>query len=363
MLVSDFDFPLPPELIAQQPLADRAASRLLHFERTSGKFTDRVFHDFPALLRNDDLLVFNDSRVIPARLFAQRSGVHAQELSENNPASKEFLKGRIECLLTRRTGENDWQALVRPGRKIGVGEQLTFEGDELKAEVIARGDYGERTLRFAPVMDFYASLERSGHIPLPPYIDRPDTPSDRERYQTVFSDRKNRGSIAAPTAGLHFTQGILQAIRARGIDSAKITLHVGLGTFRPLHEKIVEDNKLHCEDYSISDEAAAKISRAQNEQRRVVAIGTTTARTLEFAAAQSESGKVIASNGSADIFIYPGYKFRVVNALLTNFHLPKSSLLMLVCAFAGKENVMRAYTHAVEERYRFFSYGDCMFVE
>jgi len=363
MLVSDFDFPLPPELIAQQPLADRAASRLLHLERTSGKFTDNVFHDFPSLLREDDLLVFNDSHVIPARLFAHRSGTHAQELSENNPASKDFLKGRIECLLTRRVGEHDWQALVKPGRKIGVGEQLAFEGGELSAEVIARGEFGERTLRFAPVADFFDALERSGHIPLPPYIDRPDTAADRERYQTVYADRANIGSIAAPTAGLHFTEEILQAIRKQGIDSTKITLHVGLGTFRSLHEKIVEHNKLHREDYSINEEAAVKIARARDEKRRVVAIGTTTARTLEFVASQSVKGEVKAGSGAANIFIYPGFDFRVVKALLTNFHLPKSSLLMLVCAFAGKENVMRAYAHAVEERYRFFSYGDCMFVE
>ena len=363
MLVSDFNFPLPPELIAQQPLADRAASRLLHLERIGGKYADKAFRDLPSLLRDDDLLVFNDSRVIPARLFARRSGVHAQDVSENNSASKDFLQRRIEVLLTRHTGENEWRALVRPGRKIGVGEQLTFEGGELNAEVIERGDFGERTLRFASVADFLASLERSGHIPLPPYIDRPDSPTDRERYQTVYSNRTHLGSIAAPTAGLHFTDETLQAIRARGIDSTKITLHVGLGTFRPLHEKIIANNKLHSEDYSISADAAEKIARARKEKRRVVAIGTTTARTLEFVASQSTNGDIAAGSGAANIFIYPEYNFRVVNALLTNFHLPKSSLLMLVCAFAGKENTMRAYEHAVAERYRFFSYGDCMFLE
>src|SRR5271168_370713 len=318
MLVSDFNFPLPPELIAQQPLADRAASRLLHLDRASGKFADKMFRDFVSLLRDDDLLVFNDSRVIPARLFAQRSGERAQEVSARNSASKEFLKGRIEVLLTRRVGDNDWQALVRPGRKIGVGEHLDFEGGELNAEVIVRGDYGERTLRFAPVTDFHAALERSGHIPLPPYIDRPDTPADRDRYQTVYSDRVHSGSIAAPTAGLHFTEEILQAISARGIESTKITLHVGLGTFRPLHEDVVENNKLHHEEYSISEEAAESIARARREKRRIVAIGTTTARTLEFAASQSVNGEVLAGSGEANIFIYPGYNFRVVNALLTN---------------------------------------------
>jgi len=363
MLVSEFDFPLPPELIAQQPLPERSASRLLHLDRATGKHHDRTFRDYPQLLHSGDLLVFNDTRVIPARIFAKRSGTRAQPISDQNPAAKEFLQGRVEVLLTRRTGELEWQALVRPGRKIGVGELLTFEGGEIEAEVIERGEFGERTLRFRPVPDFFAALERCGHIPLPPYIDRPDVPEDRERYQTVFSDAQKSGSVAAPTAGLHFTPEVLRAIEERGVEAAKITLHVGLGTFQPLRDEVVENNRLHKEDYFISEETAAQIDRARREKRRIVAVGTTTARTLEFAASLSKDGSIVAGNGLADIFIYPGYHFRVVDALLTNFHLPKSSLLMLVCAFAGKENAMQAYAHAVAERYRFFSYGDCMFIE
>ena len=362
MLVSDFDYALPPELIAQEALADRAASRMLHLERASGAWRDCTFRDLPELLRPDDLLVLNNTRVFPARLFGHRSGARAQPLSPHNPAAKEFLKGDVEVLLTRQTGEREWQALVRPGRKIGVGERLHFgEGSDLEAEVIARGDFGERTLRFAPVADFFAAVERLGHVPLPPYIARPDAPGDRERYQTVYA--RERGSVAAPTAGLHFTPQILDRLRARGIETAEVTLHVGLGTFQPVHVERVEDHKMHGEPYSISAAAAEQLNRACAAGRRVVAVGTTTVRTLEHAALQNPQARIEAGSREANLFIYPGFAFRVVGALVTNFHLPQSTLLMLVAAFAGRERLLAAYRHAVEERYRFYSYGDCMLIE
>ncbi len=361
MLVSDFDYELPEDLIAQQPLPDRASSRLLHLLRSTDKLEDLTFQDFPELLRPDDLVVFNDTRVFPARLYGRRSGSRAQPLSSRNPAAREFLKGRVEVLLTRQVGEFEWEALVRPGRKIGMGERLFFgENHQLEAEVIARGQYGERRLRFAPVADFFSVVERIGHVPLPPYIARADQPADRERYQTVYA--RERGSVAAPTAGLHFTPQVLERMRQRSIETANITLHVGLGTFQPVHAERVEDHRLHTERYHISHEAAAQINRALIAGRRVVAIGTTTVRTLESAARQ-EGGRIGAGGGEADIFIYPGFQFRVVGALLTNFHLPRSTLLMLVSAFAGRERVLGAYQHAVKERYRFYSYGDCMFIE
>jgi S-adenosylmethionine:tRNA ribosyltransferase-isomerase len=363
VLVSDFHYDLPEELIAQQPLPDRAASRLLHLSAATGALADRQFRDFPALLRPGDLLVFNNTRVFPARLYGRRAGLKSQTLSPHNPASRDFLRGRVEVLLTRQLQRdpNDWECLVRPGRKIGVGEHLFFgDDDQLHAEVIARGQFGERHIHFAPVDDFFTRVEMIGHIPLPPYIARDDSPADRDRYQTVYA--RERGSVAAPTAGLHFTPEILSRLRARGIESTEITLHVGLGTFQPVRVEKVEEHTLHSEPYSISEEGVAKIHQARRELRRVVAVGTTTVRTLEYAARQ-DGGEIRAGAGEANIFIYPGYKFHVVNALLTNFHLPQSTLLMLVCALGGKENVLRAYRHAVAERYRFYSYGDCMFVE
>jgi S-adenosylmethionine:tRNA ribosyltransferase-isomerase len=402
VLVSDFDFHLPEELIAQEPLAERSSSRMLHLSRFTGKFEDRKFTDFPKLLRSGDLLVVNSSRVFPARLYGHRAGRHAQPLSPRNPASRDFLHGRVEVMLTSQLGPFEWQALVRPGRKIAVGEKIFFsaadsghdpsttasaprskpkaphsanfaQATELTAEVIARGEFGERTLRFDPVPDFFAVLEKLGHVPLPPYIARDDRQEDRERYQTVYARAETTGSVAAPTAGLHFTPKILSHIRERGIEIAELTLHVGLGTFQPIHAEKVEDHKLHRESYSISEMAAAQINRALAENRRVVAVGTTTVRTLEFAASRNSLSSdgtdsdgtaiITAGRGEADIFIFPEFQFRVVSALLTNFHLPKSTLLMLVSAFAGRQNVLQAYAHAVKEKYRFFSYGDCMFVE
>ena len=363
MLVSEFHYYLPEELIAQEPLKDRSASRLLHLDSTTGRYEDRQFRELPDLLRPDDLVVFNNTRVFPARLYGRRVGMRAQAVSARNPAAKDFLQAKIEVLLTKQVRQepNEWECLVRPGRKIGLGEQLFFgDGGELQAEVIARGGFGERTIRFAPGEDFFRCVEKIGHVPLPPYISREDSGTDRERYQTVYA--RERGSVAAPTAGLHFTPEILQCLRDRGIESAEVTLHVGLGTFQPVRVERVEAHSLHGERYSISEEAAGKIRGAKVEGRRVVAVGTTTVRTLEYAARRS-SGEVQAGSGEANLFIYPGYQFQVVGALLTNFHLPESTLLMLVCALGEKENVLRAYEHAVKEKYRFYSYGDCMLVE
>jgi len=363
VLVSDFHYDLPEELIAQQPLPDRAASRLLHLSAATGHFEDRHFREFPDLLRPDDLVVFNNTRVFPARLYGRRGGLRSQTVSPHNPASRDFLKGRVEVLLTRQLSKepNDWECLVRPGRKIGVGEQLFFgDHDELQAEVISRGEFGERHIRFAPSDDFFGKVESIGHVPLPPYISREDASADRDRYQTVYA--RERGSVAAPTAGLHFTPEILAKLGERGIETAEVTLHVGLGTFQPVRVEKVEEHKLHSESYSISEEAAGKINEACSKKRRVVAVGTTTVRTLEYAAQQGR-GEIHAGSGEANLFIYPGFQFHVVTALLTNFHLPQSTLLMLVCALGERANVLRAYRHAVANRYRFYSYGDCMFVE
>jgi S-adenosylmethionine:tRNA ribosyltransferase-isomerase len=372
VLVSDFDFQLPEDLIAQQPLQDRVSARLLHLDRSSGGFLDAQFRDFPQLLHTGDLLVLNNTRVIPARLLGHRAGLHSQPLSHNNPAMRDFLHGRVEVLLTKQLQPDPptWDCLVHPGRKIRTGERLCFgEGSpyELRAQIVDRREFGERTVRFDPVPDFLARIERIGHMPLPPYIHRKDEPGDREHYQTVFA--QTPGSVAAPTAGLHFTPAILDAIRSRGVEIAELTLHVGLGTFQPVRTEIVEEHKLHTETYEIGEEAAEKLNRAHKDGRRIVAVGTTTVRTLEFAA--GENGTIRPQTGEADIYIYPGWRgdtalnrgFRMVNALLTNFHLPKSTLLMLVSAFAGREHVLRAYEHAVQQRYRFFSYGDCMFIE
>jgi S-adenosylmethionine:tRNA ribosyltransferase-isomerase len=361
VLVSDFDFHLPRELIAQEPLPDRAASRLLHLNRGVKAPVDRRFREFPDLLRPNDLVVFNNTRVFPARLFGRRAGAKAHPVSRRNPASHDFLKGRVEVLLTRQIANhsNEWECLVHPGRKIGVGETLFFgDHDELQAKVIARGNFGERRIKFQPDPDLFNLLEQIGHVPLPPYIARPDTAADRDRYQTIYASQ--RGSVAAPTAGLHFTPEVLSQLRRRGIETTEVTLHVGLGTFQPVRVERVEEHRLHHERYVISKEAATKINHALTAGRRVVAIGTTTVRTLEDAAV----GELVRSGSrEASIFIYPGSHFRVVGALLTNFHLPRSTLLMLVCAFGGKDLVLRAYAHAVAQGYRFYSYGDCMFME
>ncbi len=356
-LVRDYDFPLPPELIAQQPPPARSGARMLTLDRASGALEHRHFTDLPGLLAPGDLLVLNNSRVLPARLFARRAGVKPQ------PG---HAAARIEVLLTEETAPGEWKALVRPGRKVLAGERLVFPPEAasvLEAEVTGHGEFGERTLRFLPSTDFYAALERLGQMPLPPYIRRErslSTPEDRERYQTVYA--RERGSVAAPTAGLHFTPEVLEAIRARGVELAYVTLHVGLGTFQPVRVERLDEIRLHTERYTLPAATAEAVNRALAEGRRVVAAGTTTVRTLEHCGRLADGGPLEAHSGATDIFIAPGFPFRIVSGLLTNFHLPQSTLLMLVCAFAGRGRVMAAYHHAVAERYRFFSYGDCMFV-
>jgi S-adenosylmethionine:tRNA ribosyltransferase-isomerase len=375
--VTDFDFHLPEELIAQQPPAERGTSRMLIVDRNQpGKtqpiessFTDSTFANFPSLLNPGDLLVLNDSRVIPARLYARRA----------NTRGKQEPSGQIEILLTSpapdASGEGNqqawhahvWHALVRPGRKVRSGDRLLFEDAAgavvLEAEVLSAGDFGARTIRFAPVADFFSILDRIGHMPLPPYIKRSDAAPDRDRYQTVFAAQ--RGSVAAPTAGLHFTPEILEAIHARGVEIAKVTLHVGLGTFAPLRVERLSEIRLHSEHYTLSAETASALNRARAENRRILAVGTTVVRTLEHCALTAEASGapgLTAHTGETSIFLSPGHRFRIVQAILTNFHLPQSSLLMLVSAFAGRERILAAYAHAVREHYRFFSYGDCMLI-
>ncbi|MGH9803894.1 MAG: tRNA preQ1(34) S-adenosylmethionine ribosyltransferase-isomerase QueA [Candidatus Acidiferrales bacterium] len=358
MKLSEFDYQLPESAIAQEPLAERDASRLL-LGRGADEWEDRRFRELPELVRGHELMVLNNAKVFPARLFGRRRGVGATPAGR---AQREHLKAAIEALLVRRLegtpGEEVWEALVRPGRKVGKGEALVFGEGELEAEVVARGEYGLRTLRFHWAGDFRETVNRLGHVPLPPYIRRPDRPGDGERYQTVFARRE--GAVAAPTAGLHFTPEILAALRQRGCEVAEITLEVGYGTFQPIHTETVERHKMHSERYEVSDEAAAAVERARAAGRPVLAVGTTVVRALEDCARRR--GKVEAGRYETDLFIYPGYEFKVVDQLLTNFHLPRSSLLLLVCAFAGRERVLAAYEHAVRAGYRFYSYGDCMLI-
>jgi S-adenosylmethionine:tRNA ribosyltransferase-isomerase len=362
MELSDFDFELPPELIAQHPLEERDASRMLVMERKSAALHDRHFRDLPELLRGDELIVLNNTRVLPARLFGHREGLRAQKPGENSPTRDQHLKSSIEVLLVRQIEPDLWETLVRPGRKIPVGERIVFGEDELEARVEGRGGYGLRLLRFLSPNDFAASIARLGHIPLPPYIKRADEPGDRERYQTVYA--KQGSAVAAPTAGLHFTAEILELLRTRGIEIAEITLDVGLGTFEPVRTERLEDHKIHAESYNIPDGAAQAIVDAKKEGRPILAVGTTVVRALEDAAEKSAGGKKLLATGpaEAEIFIYPGKPIRIVDQMLTNFHLPRSSLLALVAAFAGHGEILRAYGHAVEQGYRFYSYGDCMLI-
>ena len=343
MLVRDFDFELPDEAIAQRP-APRGESRLLVLDAQGAERHRRV-RDLPALLRPDDLLVVNDTRVLPARLFGKRL-----------PSG-----GRVELLLAERHGEREWDALLKPGRRARPGTRIELS-EELSAEVVARGEDGRFRLRFSAPVEPH--LERLGHVPLPPYIHRPDEAADRERYQTVYA--REPGAIAAPTAGLHFDEALLAALAARGVERAAVTLHVGLGTFKPVTAELVHEHRMDAERYVISEATAAALRRARVEGRRVVAVGTTVVRALESAAAThaaestADADEVPAGAGRSSLFIYPGFRFRVVDALLTNFHLPRSTLLMLVCAFAGRERVLAAYREAVEGGYRFYSYGDAM---
>jgi S-adenosylmethionine:tRNA ribosyltransferase-isomerase len=365
MLLSDFDFDLPEQAIAQRPLADRDGARMLVLERSRNQFADHRFVELPDLLRGDELLVVNNSRVIPARLFARRIGVHAGKPGKQLLASGEFLQTPIEVLLLRQVEFNLWEALVRPGRKIRTGERLRFPGAALEAEVVERGELGVRMLRFTSPGDVLAAIESIGHVPLPPYIKRSDEPADRERYQTVFAQKP--GSVAAPTAGLHFTPVILERLRARGIETCEITLDVGLGTFQPIHADNLEDHVIHSESYEISAPAAAAIGAAREAGRPILAVGTTVVRTLEDAAGKAAAsgkrpGTISPGRATADIFIRPGHRFAVVDQMLTNFHLPRSTLLVLVAAFAGRELILSAYEHAVASGYRFYSYGDCMLI-
>src|SRR5580693_7908531 len=368
MNLDELNFDLPPERIAQRPLATRDASRMMLLDKTTGAWDDRHFREFPDLLRGDELIILNNARVLPARLFGRRVGRNAQPPGIHNPARHEHLQAPIEVLLVRQLSPDTWETLVRPGRKITVGEKITFgervgDGEhELEAITESRGDHGLRTLRFTSKSGFHEALSRLGHIPLPPYIKRADEPADRERYQTIYA--RQGSAVAAPTAGLHFTPEILQRIKARGIEIAEITLDVGLGTFEPVRTERLEDHKIHVESYEIPEATAQAIAQAQNKSRPVLAIGTTVVRASEDAAEKSgqhgSSSTPSPGKSEAAIFLYPGKPLRVVNQLLTNFHLPQSSLLALVAALAGQENILRAYRHAVAAEYRFYSYGDCM---
>jgi S-adenosylmethionine:tRNA ribosyltransferase-isomerase len=362
--IDEFDYHLPQEQIAQRPLDARDASRMLRLDRVTGAARHAHFSEFADLLRGDELLVFNNARVIPARLFGRRAGVHAQRPAKSTKS--EHLSGTVEIFLSRLIGSDTWEALVRPGRKLPVGERIIFGNGELEAEIIGRGELGLRTVRFvsrdgAPIQK---EIEAIGHVPLPPYIQREDENSDRERYQTVFA--KNAGAVAAPTAGLHFSQTMLERIREKGIATCELTLDVGLGTFQPIHTDNLEQHVMHAESYEIPAQTADMIQAARNAGRPIVAIGTTVVRALEDSAQRaresSATSLVLAGCSEARIFITPGYRFLAADALLTNFHLPRSTLLALVCAFAGRENVLQAYRQAVEAGYRFYSYGDCMWI-
>jgi S-adenosylmethionine:tRNA ribosyltransferase-isomerase len=353
MLVSDFDFDLPPELIAQEPVAERGTARLLCLDRVSGAVEHRSVTDLPGKLRDGDILVVNNTRVFPARLLGRRV-----------PSG-----GAVECLLIGRTvggaceGEGErWDALMHPGQRLGPGTRVLFEGaQELHGEILERRFHGRRVIRLwtgdgTPVD---SAVDALGHVPLPPYIKRADRTDDRDRYQTVFA--RERGSVAAPTAGLHLSASLMTALAAQGVEVVEITLHIGYGTFQPVRVDHVETHRLDAEQFEIGAAAALRVNQALDEGRRVLAVGTTTTRTLEAVGAVN-GGRLVAGRGSTDLFIYPGFLFRVVGGLLTNFHVPQSSLLMLVSAFAGRERVLDAYRAAIAERYRFYSYGDAMLI-
>ena len=337
MLVTDFDYELPQELIAQHPMEPRDHSRLLVVDKKTGEIEHKHFYDLVNYLKPGDVLVFNDTRVIPARLHGTKdTGAH------------------VEVFLLTRRDATDWEVLVRPGKKLQVGAKINFS-DELSCEVIEHTDFGGRVVRFKYDGIFEEILERLGETPLPPYITAPL--EDKERYQTVYN--RERGSAAAPTAGLHFTKELLQKIKEIGCEEVFVTLHVGLGTFRPVSEAKIEDHKMHKEFYTVSQEAADAVNKAKAEGRRIIAVGTTAVRTLEAAGAD---GQLHAGSSWTNIFIYPGYKFRLVDDLVTNFHLPQSTLLMLVSTLSTREIMLQTYKKAVEEKYRFFSFGDAMFI-
>jgi S-adenosylmethionine:tRNA ribosyltransferase-isomerase len=360
--VDDFDFDLPVGLIAQDPAPTRGASRLLVLDRANGAIEHRAFSDLPDYLRAGDVLVLNNTRVFPARLLGRR---------EPSGGAVEFL-----LLAPVSRGEHGahgespapasqvWSALIKSGQKLRLGARVVFERDgrRLHGEVIDRAPSGRQTVRMwldEGTGSVGETIDRIGHIPLPPYITRPDRPSDRERYQTVFA--RHEGSIAAPTAGLHFTETLLDAVRSRGVEIAEITLHVGYGTFKPVRVTNVESHEVDPEAYVVTPEAADALSRARREKRRIIAVGTTTTRVLESLQIDPD-GRVVPASGETRTFIYPGHRFQLVDGLVTNFHLPRSSLLMLVAALAGRERVLRAYREAVAQRYRFYSYGDAMLI-
>ena len=338
MKTHDFFYDLPQELIAQEPIEPRDHSRLLSVNRVTGEWEDTVFTELPRFLRPGDCLILNDSRVLPARLYGQRKDTG----------------GAVELLLLHPQGNDCWEVLAGPGKKARPGTTLTFGGGKLEADVLDIVDEGNRLVRFRYEGNFYALLEEIGQMPLPHYITH--ELKNKERYQTVYS--RESGSAAAPTAGLHFTQELLDRIREMGVSIGFVTLHVGLGTFRPVKVDEITDHKMHAEHYELSEATAALINRTWETGGRVIAVGTTSCRTLESVGLRE--GRVEASEGWTDIFIYPGYSFQVIDGLITNFHLPESTLIMLVSAFAGYDHTMAAYRHAVEQRYRFFSFGDAM---
>lgn len=339
MLVNDFDYQLPPELIAQHPVEPRDHSRLLALDRSKNTLTDRIFYELPQLLSPGDLLVFNDTKVIPARLFAQKDGGSS----------------RIEVFLLKQLSGSSWECLVRPGKRVKPGVKLLFE-QGVAGTVLETTPAGGRIVEFPQGFDFRGWLGRVGHTPLPPYIT--ESLADPGRYQTVYAQAE--GSVAAPTAGLHFTEGLLKELRRRQIESGFLTLHVGLGTFRPVQTERVEEHLMHSEFFTLSSGLAGRIKETKKAGKRVIAVGTTAVRVLESQA--DEEGRLKAGSGETAIFIYPGYKFKVVDGLITNFHLPRSTLLMLVSAFAGREFVLESYAYAVRKNYRFFSFGDAMII-
>ena len=347
MRLSDFDYDLPPELIAQEPDSHRDHARLLQLDRETGQCTHHRVADLPTLLTPGDVLVVNDTRVYPARLLGHR----------------EPRGGMVDCLLLSRLEDDRWDVLLHPGQKLREGARAVFEsaGHALHLEVLARRFHGRRTVRLTAegTADVESIIDSIGRVPLPPYIQRSDTPEDRERYQTVYA--RVRGSVAAPTAGLHFTEDVLRSLDTRGIDRLAVTLHVGYGTFEPIRSEQVEKHRPAKEPFDTTSTTARRVNAALDEGRRIVAVGTTTTRVLETVARRSD-GRIEAGSGVASLYIYPGFDFRVVGALLTNFHLPRSSLLVLVAAFAGRERILAAYTEAVAGGYRFYSYGDVMLI-
>ncbi len=348
MHISEFDFELPPELIAQQPLEPRDQSRMLVVNRQARNWRDSQFAELPTMLSANDVLVINNTRVFPARLLGHRV--------VNGAAG-----AKIEALLARRLSENEWEVMAKPGRALPLGAQLDFGAGKLPAEVISILDDGRRVLRFAARGNFDQLLDEVGNTPLPPYIKREYDESvrlDEPRYQTIYA--KERGAIAAPTAGLHFTERVFAELKVRGIEVIEITHHVGAATFQPVRVENVEDHRIEAESYEISADAAVAINKAKAAGKRIIAIGTTTTRALESAV--DGTGRIQDGRRSTELFIHPGYHFRAIDALITNFHLPQSSLLALVSAFAGRELILDAYHHAVTQRYRFYSYGDCMFI-